>query len=380
MGFLPIRDPGVCNFMSEDFARAVTEGRYAKWKANIDKTESEFIERLRAGQYDALSRTPMFNLGTQRPFGPSAETVRVDKTTETKMEDFRLSSLAKSIHSKMKVYGTSCLNAPCVKFQWSLERAGRLGGQRFGHATMFSMAVERDGRLDKEHLLFMDPNAGIIKIKNNEESIKQFLETVDTKLYGSMRIRSASVSDVQNLKLPQKETPAWTELDDKIKTYRVPDKESNYSLCKLCQLDNYLQTQIARLESKSIWDRLSRRVDTDREAKLNYLQSQRKHLHSEYKKTTPGSESSDRAADKLFKSMMDTLERSTELSARRGFKESTAAKKFKKFKKQYEQNLDGIQPERTEPDPTPVVMTPLTEEVPAQNKERDNDSAPECPM
>lgn len=80
--------------MSEDFARAVTEGRYPIWKEQIPNVDREFVQRLRLGQYDSMDGPTQreLKLGTQRPFGPSTE--KVDTGEKTSMEEFKLVSLA----------------------------------------------------------------------------------------------------------------------------------------------------------------------------------------------------------------------------------------------------------------------------------------------
>lgn len=354
LGFLPMSDPGVCSFMSDDFARAVTEGRYNTWKDKITQTDKEFIERLRAGQYDGdMSVGARFNLGTDRPFSPATTPIAIRGESD-KMDDFQLASLAKSIHDKMNADpdATSCLESPCIKLTVGLERPVRFGtNHRFGHAMMFTMAVKEDGRLDKEHLLFMDANSGIIKIKNSEESLRQFLQSVDTKLFSEMRIRGAHINVVTNPNIPEKGTPEWGQRDDAIKAGRVPDKESNYAQCKLCQLDNYLKAQIARLEVKGIWERITGNVDESREAKLAYLRAQRQEFHDRYRALQAGSEPLDKAADKLFQTTMATLDESLELKTKRGLFKSTAASEFEKFKEKYQHELEEIREDIRRPEP-----------------------------
>jgi hypothetical protein len=233
-----------------------------------------------------------------------------------------------------------------------MTRPGLAGGSSHSHAMMFSMAVDEKGRLDKDYLFFMDPNAGIVKIKNDPQSIEQFLTLLDTSLFGQMRLRGASLNTVTNPKLPEKDTEAWKELDKKILEGTNPIRELDYSLDKICRLDNYLQAQIGRLEVKSIWEKITGKVNSARVEKLTYLQGIRKELHESFN-TIKENPEIDKASDQLFNKTMDKLATSSELQKKRGFTESTALSEFRKFKTRYNTELSTITESEPKSDPKP---------------------------
>lgn len=324
-GFLPFSDPGVCKFMSNDFARAVTEGRYNTWKEKISATDREFVARLRSGQYDAMETAIQKRHqvgGENRDYGYYDPGIKEQSDTRKNMEQFELSSLASELASKMKVGDevNSCLEAPCVTLNVRLKRTGLIGNKSavFGHEIMFTMAVDEQGRLDKQHLLVMDPNAGIIKINNDKTSIDAFLQVLDTKLFSQMQLRGATITGVTNTNLPEKGTDAWQKLDQEISTNNAPDSKANYALPKLYQLDEYLRTQISRLESKSNWSKFKGLFTSDSSEKLAYLQKQRTDLNTEIEQLKKPIDPEGTEASDLFHRVLKNID-SKILGKQRGF-------------------------------------------------------------
>lgn len=407
-GFLPLSDPGVCNYMCDDFSQALIEGRYTTWKEKIEKFDKEFIEKLRAGQYD---KNLILNLGTQRPFGPSirkikeipiaaespaavhpeepiaaepqsAEILAVESEEEadksesefesgfeqienevsseelknsdkTKQFKFNSRRMAKEIFeelNKCKNF-SSCLDASCVKLQIGLTRTGIgskfFGNDEFGHALVFTIAVDEKGRLDNNHLLFMDPNCGIIKINNREKDIKDFLDVINENLFHTMQLRNGKTYKINHSHLPDKDSLDWHELDKKIQEKNVPIKEDDYALCKLCRLDNFLQGQIARLEIKGILEKLIS-PDTIRLQKLKFFQDIRDDLHKsfqEFGNTKPEEGLTKEQVvnynvlkNSKFKEIIEKIDKCEVLKEQRGLfstKKSTPIKEFEEFKKKY---------------------------------------------
>lgn len=310
-GFLPLSDPGVCNFMSDDFAKAVTEGRYETWKSKISERNAEFIEYFRVGQHEAGTR----EYGPQTNHDLTSNKNSYTHETRKSFESDR-SALGEKISDQMKSTESSCMEAPCVKLVVKLRRMG-IARQEFQHAMMFTMATKKNGELDKEHLLFMDPNAGIFKIKNNKESIDRFLQNIDRNLFSQMQVVSMETHLVTNKSLPKKGTEAWNERDKAIKDGKTPDHEANYSLSKLCLLETYLNKQIDRLENAG-W--LKQKFLSDNKDKLAHLQGVQDELCKKIgelkeKKLPPKEylEEADKIAHEVFASIDSKI-----LSARRG--------------------------------------------------------------
>jgi hypothetical protein len=287
-GFLPFSDPGVCSFMTDDFAKAVTEGRYQTWKEKISQRNAAFIEFFRAGQYDNNPFMRNRNLGVMRHNTPRAgHNIKFGGKIKYVHENYSavdLKSFAEDITHRMRTESCSCMEAPCIKLSVKLKRTGVIpgiaGGIEFIHDMIFTMATLSNGELDKENVFFMDPNAGIFKIRNTEESIRRFLQYIDTALFSQMQIKSAETIFVTNASLPAKGTIAWQKRDAIIKEGNAPDHEVNYCLSTLCLLETYLNNQIQRLEEEpgGVFGYL---FFSKKTKKLDHLQSVKTSLENE---------------------------------------------------------------------------------------------------
>lgn len=150
-------DRGVCNFMSNDFACAVTGGRYVAWKNNMAQTDKAFIERLRTGQ----AGTTRVEAGEVLEPSHPAMLSRVQYNDDAvAMKEDKLSSFTQALYDKLQVdeNATSCSEAPCVKLNVNWKRTGLAASNSLfsdGHAMMFTMAVDDKGQLDKAAILIM---------------------------------------------------------------------------------------------------------------------------------------------------------------------------------------------------------------------------------
>lgn len=253
-GFLPFSDPGVCDYMSRDFARAVTEGRYQEWRNHVVAKDDMLIERFRAGQHNLNTR--QIQEMERRQFTEAHEQLSQQQNRDNERYSMiadrqKLATRIGAVFDKNKFnHAQSSLHTPCVYFRVSIERTGLFGkGKRFGHAMMFTMATTDDHKLDPDHLFFMDPNAGIIKIKNTPESINAFIENIDNKLLGELKINQFAAIELERTWLPSTKSEKWEALEHSIVSGNPPKDPNNYALSELCLIDDYLRNQIERLAS-----------------------------------------------------------------------------------------------------------------------------------
>ncbi len=250
-GFLPLSDPGVCFYMTTDFARAVTEGRYQRWQEHVVKEDKALIERFRAGQHNDNIRT----IQSFERHEHAGERMRLtqeqhqlnDSHHQISSREQVARRLADILDPRPFLGSESTMHAPCAYFRASLARKGLFGGQSFGHMTMFTMAVDENGRLDPTHLIFMDPNTGIMKIPNTPEAISDFISLIDDKLLAQMGVRDFSAMEVEKSWLPQADTAEWNAQEQDILSGNIPVDPNDYALSSLCLIDDYLRLQIERL-------------------------------------------------------------------------------------------------------------------------------------
>jgi len=247
-GFLPLLFPGVCLFMTIDYARSLNHGTDNHWLKSLEK--KSFIKRLIVGQlryfgkvknhllYDPLFMKTRCDIDlSQGPLSqvksnlPDVEDEIKSNQSEIPNDDFELISdvgldaMPKQMEPHEDIYHRLTPNpdsAPShridinhVSWTFMLERKGGLKslfGNRFAHTTVFSQATKSDGTIDDEHLTFMDPNAGLFKIKNNPESIKEFLETFRSTMLSQYNIVGETTNPIDKIWLPEKSNmAAWQE-------------------------------------------------------------------------------------------------------------------------------------------------------------------------
>jgi len=164
-GFLNFGEPGVCNFMTEGFARAISLNAYHQWKNNIENKDDEFIQYLRDGQYP---HCPGYNdVVAKRDFGPQALEASTYEEYSSKESD-SLRSGATFVINRINL-------GHHAKLRLGLKRTGNrfvitsIGiTEQFAHAIIFTPSVDPNGTIDDRFIFCMDPNAGIFKIENNE--------------------------------------------------------------------------------------------------------------------------------------------------------------------------------------------------------------------
>lgn len=211
-GFLQIDDPGVCAAMSTSFAHSLRHGGLREWRSEIATRDPEFIQQLKEEQRKpwALSAEDR-----EKPKEKEKETIedivkkinrKIASGDKLKQESKRTvpclstRTVVNAIENfmdpkKIDTTELSCLDARQMQVNCYFERTGLKGkGTRVNHTIMFSMAVDDKGNLDPNHLLCMDANAGIFKIPNNQEGIKQFMNSFDQHLAKEMVILHYDVS------------------------------------------------------------------------------------------------------------------------------------------------------------------------------------------
>lgn len=248
-GFLPLNELGVCAFMSLDFARAVTEGRFITWRDKISSKDKHMIERLRAGQSRlGIESEDLHQL--ERTLSGKATAI-TDISIDNDDNDFQTHPLAaEKIFNAFRGFtiNHSCMDSPCVYLNVTLTHEGLFEARPLGHGMMFTMAVTKNNTLDPEHLLFMDPGSGIFMIENNQSSIENFLFLIDKHLLSDYRVGEfrASLLD-KSLWLPLKSQEEWQKQEQAIWAGIVPDNPMNYALGEECLIDEYLRLEINRL-------------------------------------------------------------------------------------------------------------------------------------
>lgn len=390
-GFLPMADSGVCAFMSKDFARAVTEGRFFTWQEKIAARDAQMIARLRAGQNNGgyglgfhgekhlqefeesvrgspssitSSASSRFDTATHAPDSPLTTTPTTPQSPDSPATLMRRDAASQSIAQAFTGFTAemSCMSSPCVFLNVTLERKGVLskvldkvnpGANLFGHGMMFTMATTKKGKLDPDHLLFMDPNAGIFKIKNNPDAIQQFMTLIDKKLLSDFYVHDIQAAPIPTPWLPQKDSPEWQTQEAALLSGRAEDHPSNYALPEACLVDEYLRTQIERLEQKKEegMGRLAKAFFKGSERKLVVLNACRKELLDALK-AYPRADRKTREGEleRLQEALLDKVDKA--VSEKRflfAVRESTSKSELSSLKKR----LAEIKAKPKEPDVAP---------------------------
>ena len=268
-GFLPLLFPGVCAFMANDYARSINQGTEKSWINHIGNRT--FTKRLIAGQLrlftklrnielhdwlfartrtdlkgkapiDAISSDPKSSETNKAVSSDSDSNSENPSSQNSSREELPLDNeydvvdipddmrvmkgsdpieiAAKQTYElfqeeirKLKDDDDHCMDVPHAYFSINLIRNGTLkslGRERFSHTMLFSLARDENGKLDRGYLTFMDPNAGLFKIKNDDKSICKFLETFKNTMLSQFTIHSAESCLNDKTWLPEKSnTDAW---------------------------------------------------------------------------------------------------------------------------------------------------------------------------